>query len=104
MGVPGFVPCGSNPFSRLPALELDSHGIVFVGARDHTRIPIFDQAGNFLECWFQFGRPSGLHIDANDIIYVADSDSRTDGRDDGGPPSPFTRGIRVGSAKDGSVS
>lgn len=103
-GVPGFGPCGSNQFSSLHALELDSQGRLFVGDRDNNRIQIFDQEGNFLECWFQFGRPSGIHIDANDIIYVADSESRTDAPDYGGPPSPFARGIRVGSAKDGSVS
>jgi len=99
-GVPG----GSNQFSSLHALELDSQGRLFVGDRDNNRIQLFDQDGNFLECWFQFGRPSGIHIDVTDTIYVADSESRTDDPDYGGPPSPFERGIRVGSAKDGSVS
>ena len=103
-GVPGFGPCGSNQFSSLHALELDSQGRLFVGDRDNNRMQLFDQDGNFLECWFQFGRPSGIHIDVTDTIYVADSESRTDDPDYGGPPSPFERGIRVGSAKDGSVS
>ena len=102
-GKPGFGACGSNQFSSLHALELDSQGRLFVGDRDNNRIQIFDQDGNFLECWFQFGRPSGIHIDSNDIIYVADSESRTDDPEYGGPPSPFMRGIRVGSARDGSV-
>ena len=35
--------------------------------------------------------------------YVADSESRMDDPDYGGPPSPFKRGIRVGSVRDGSV-
>jgi NHL repeat len=102
-GEPGFGPCGTNQFSSLHALEIDSGGRLFVGDRDNNRIQIFDQDGNFLECWYQFGRPSGIHIDANDVIYVADSESRTDDPDYGGPPSPFMRGIRVGSARDGSV-
>ncbi|MBM3778881.1 MAG: hypothetical protein FJW23_11725 [Acidimicrobiia bacterium] len=102
-GVPGFGPCGTNQFSSLHALEIDSRGRLFVGDRDNNRIQIFDQDGNFLECWYQFGRPSGIHIDANDRIYVADSESRMDDPDYGGPPSPFRRGIRVGSAVDGSV-
>ena len=103
-GAPGFGPCGTNQFSSLHALELDSQGRLFVGDRDNNRIQIFDQDGNFLECWFQFGRPSGIHIDANDIIYVVDSESSTELPNYGGPPSPFMRGIRVGSARDGSVT
>lgn len=103
-GVPGFGPCGTNQFSSLHALEIDSQGRLFVGDRDNNRIQIFDQDGNFLECWFQFGRPSGIHIDANDTIYVADSESSTELPNYGGPPSPFTRGIRVGDARDGSVT
>ena len=103
-GVPGFGPCGTNQFSTLHALEIDSKGRLFVGDRDNNRIQIFDQEGNFLECWYQFGRPSGIHIDANDTIYVADSESMTDAPDYGGPPSPYRRRIRVGSAKDGSVT
>jgi len=103
-GEAGFGPCGSNQFSSLHALELDSQGRLFVGDRDNNRIQIFDQDGNFLECWHQFGRPSGIHIDSNDTIYVADSESRMDDPEYGGPPSPFMRGIRIGSARDGSVS
>ena len=103
-GVPGFGPCGTNQFSSLHALEIDSQGRLFVADRDNNRIQIFDQDGNFLECWFQFGRPSGIHIDANDTIYVADSESSTELPNYGGPPSPFMRGIRVGRATDGSVT
>lgn len=102
-GESGFGPCGTNQFSSLHALEIDSQDRLFVGDRDNNRIQIFDQDGNFIECWYQFGRPSGIHIDANDTIYVADSESSTELPEYGGPPSPFKRGIRVGSAKDGSV-
>jgi hypothetical protein len=102
-GSPGFGPCGTNQFSTTHALEMDSQGRLFVGDRDNNRIQIFDQDGNYLECWYQFGRPSGIHIDANDNIYVADSESRMDDPEYGGPPSPFKRGIRVGSVRDGSV-
>ena len=35
--------------------------------------------GKFIAQWFQFGRPSGLFIDRDDTLYVADSESR-DGR------------------------
>ena len=79
------------------AIATDSRGRVFVGDRGNSRIQIFDQDGKFLEEWKQFGRPSGIFIDRNDIIYVADSQS--DAKRNPG----FKRGIRIGSAKDGSV-
>jgi len=79
------------------ALALDSQGRLFVADRDNNRIQIFDQDGKFLEQWTQFGRPSGLHITADDTLYVSDNQSN-DERHKGWP-----RGIYVGSAKDGSV-
>ena len=79
------------------ALAFDSKGRLFVGDRANNRIQIFDQDGKFLDQWTQFGRPSGLYIDKNDVLYVADSESNT-ARHPG-----WKRGIRVGSAKDGIV-
>ena len=80
------------------ALALDSQGRLFVADRDNNRIQIFDQDGNFLEQWTQFGRPSGIHISADDTLYVSDNQSN-DERHRGWP-----RGLYVGSAKDGTVS
>src|SRR5216684_3401163 len=40
-------------------------------------IAIFDQDGRFLDQWKQFGRPSGVYIDKDDKIYVADSQSNS---------------------------
>ena len=34
---------------------------------------IWDQDGNYIDQWTQFGRPSGVYIDHTDTIYVADS-------------------------------
>ena len=81
------------------ALAMDSRGRLFVGDRNNNRIQIFDQDGKFLEAWPQFSRPSGIYIDANDTIYVADSESESVSKNHDG----WKRGIRVGSAKDGSV-
>ena len=78
-------------------IALDSQGRVFVGDRGNNRIEIFDQQGNFLDVWYQFGRPSGIAIGADDRIYVADSESF--GSDNPG----WKKGIRVGSARDGSL-
>lgn len=82
------------------ALAIDSRGRLFVGDRSNNRILILDQDFNHLATWYQFSRPSGIYIDANDVIYVADAESGTvaPNRKD------WLRGIRIGSAKDGTVS
>ena len=79
-------------------LAMDSRGRLFVGDRGNNRVQIFDQEGKFLDEWKQFGRPSGVFIDRNDILYVADhqSDPKTN--------PGFTKGIRIGSARDGKVT
>jgi len=86
---------------RVPhALAMDSQGRLFVADRANSRLQIFDQDGNHIDTWTQFGRPSGLYIDANDILYSADSESNTGpGRNPG-----WYRGIRIGSAIDGFVT
>lgn len=90
---------GKGEFDQPHALALDSRGRLFVGDRSNNRIQIFDQDGKWLDEWTQFSRPSGIYIDAHDNIYVADSES--------GSVEPehkaWTRGIRIGSAKDGTV-
>ncbi|HEY3137216.1 MAG TPA: peptidyl-alpha-hydroxyglycine alpha-amidating lyase family protein [Blastocatellia bacterium] len=90
---------GSAPgeFDTPHALAMDSKGRLLVGDRNNNRIQIFDQDGKFLEEWKQFSRPSGLYIDKNDVLYVADSESNK-ARHPG-----WKRGIRIGSAKDGKV-
>ena len=80
------------------ALAMDSQGRLFVGDRSNSRIQIFDQEGEHIATWTQFGRPSGLFIDENDILYSADSESNAR-RNPG-----WKRGIRIGSAKDGFVT
>jgi len=84
------------------ALAFDSQGRLFVGDRANNRVQIFDQNGKYLAEWKQFGRPSGVYIDQNDILYVTDSES-TDKQGYGYNPG-WKRGIRIGSAKDGKVT
>ena len=95
---------GSGPgeFEVPHALAFDSRGRLFVGDRANNRIQIFDQDGNFIDQWKQYSRPSGVYIDNHDVIYVTDSES-TDKPGYGYNPG-WRRGIRVGSAKDGSVA
>jgi sugar lactone lactonase YvrE len=109
---------GSGPgeFLGPHSLAMDSKGRLFVGDRSNNRIEIFDQDGKFLDQWKQFGRPSGLFIDKKDVLYVADSESISKaiewtgsfaslGIPQGYGFNPgFRRGIRIGSAKDGSVT
>jgi hypothetical protein len=104
---------GPSEFDVVHTLAFDSRGRLFVGDRQNNRIQIFDQDGKFIAQWFQFGRPSGMYIDRRtDTIYVADSESR-DGRTNTGAFAlaqtgygynpGIRRGIRIGSARDGSV-
>jgi streptogramin lyase len=79
-------------------LAMDSAGRLFVADRVNNRIQIFDQDGQFLDEWKQFGRPSSVYINKNDIIYVADSQS--DAKTNPG----FGQGIRIGTVKDKKVS
>jgi sugar lactone lactonase YvrE len=90
---------GPGEFDQPHALAFDSKGRLFVGDRNNNRIQIFDQDGNFLAQMKQFSRPSGIFIDKNDMIYVADSESMSVSRNHDG----WKRGIRIGSLTDGKV-
>lgn len=95
---------GPGEFRGLHALAMDSQGRLFAGDRANRRIQIFDRGGNHLASWTQFGSPSGIYIDENDTIYVADSDSGFDPDGSGFPRNPgFERGIRIGDARTGKV-
>jgi hypothetical protein len=91
---------GPGEFDIPHAIAMDSQARLFVGDRQNNRIQIFDQDGNFLDQWMQFSRPSGIFIDKSDNIYVADSESESVAKNHDG----WRRGIRVGSAKDGTVT
>jgi DNA-binding beta-propeller fold protein YncE len=90
---------GPNDYDQPHALAMDSRGRLFVGDRGNNRIKILDQDGKLLDTWYQFSRPSGIWIDKDDNIYVADSESGSVAR----TRTEWKRGIRIGSAKDGSV-
>ena len=93
---------GRGELSEPHTIAIDSRGRLFVGDRENNRIQIFDQDGTFLDEWRQFGRPSGIFITRDDTIYVADSES---GPDTGAGELPgIKKGIRIGSARDGSVT
>ncbi len=70
------------------SIAFDSQGRLFVADRGNQRIQIFDQEGGYIDAWTQFGSPSGIYISPDDVLYVAD----------------LGAGIRIGSAKDGTVT
>jgi sugar lactone lactonase YvrE len=86
-------------FDQPHALAFDARGRLFVGDRSNNRIVILDQQGMVLDEWTQFSRPSGIFIDRNEMLYVADSESESVARNHDG----WKRGIRIGSTKDGKV-
>jgi len=93
---------GPGEFSEPHTIAMDSRGRLFVGDRENNRIQILTQDGQFIDQWHQFGRPSGIFIAPDDTLYVADSES---GPDTGaGELSGIMKGIRIGSAVDGTVS
>jgi hypothetical protein len=71
-------------------IVIDRRGRVLVGDRSNERIQIFNQDGEYLDEWDQFGRPSGMFIDLNDVLYVADYEK--------------LRRVTYGSAEDGTVT
>jgi len=79
-------------------IALYSAGRVYVADRASNRIQIFEPDGRLVAELKQFGRPSAVVIDKNDIIYVADSQSNPTNN------PGFKQGIRIGSAKDGRVT
>jgi sugar lactone lactonase YvrE len=94
----GKLGAGPGEFNVPHSIAMDSRGRIFVADRSNNRLQIFDQDGKFIDQWKQFGRPSGVYIDRNDTIYVADSQSNA-------TQNPgYKRGIYIGSARDGKVT
>ena len=92
---------GLGRFEVPHALAMDSKGRLYIADRYNNRIQVFTQDGMLVDIWSQFGRPSGIYIDENDILYSTDSESRTP-VEYGFHPG-WGRGIRIGSIKDGIV-
>lgn len=93
-GQTGYAP---GEFRTMHGISIDSRGRVFVADRSNNRIQIFDQEGSILAVWTQFGRPSGIYFDANDRIFVADSES------DNVQNPGWEMGIRIGDARTGWI-
>lgn len=105
---------GTKPgeFMGPHSLAFDSQGRLFVADRSNNRVQVFDRDLNFVDDWRHFGRPSGVAILKDDTLVVSDSESGfpIDGpaiAPEGGGRSVrnpgWRNGVRIGSAKDGSL-
>jgi len=91
---------GNGEFDQPHALAFDSKGLLYIGDRNNNRVQVFDQDGNYKDVLYDFSRPSGIYIDKNDNLYVADSESKSVSRNH----QEWKRGIRIGSLKDKKVT
>ena len=93
---------GDGQLSSPHAIAIDSRDRLLVADRGNSRVVVFDKDGRFLAAWKQFGRPSGIYVDRNDMLYVIDSQS-SDNQGAANYNPGCKRGIRVGDAKTGKV-
>jgi DNA-binding beta-propeller fold protein YncE len=89
---------GPGEFRTPHMIKFDSQGRLIVADRHNHRIQILTKDGGYVGEYREFSRASGLAIDGNDTIYVADSESTP--RSHPG----WLKGIRIGSLKDGKVT
>ena len=90
---------GPGEFKTPHALDIDSRGRLVVGDRGNNRLQVLDLDGNFIEQFNQYSRPSGIYIQDDDTIFVADSESAFDDERNPG----WTPAIRVGNLREGSI-
>ena len=74
-----------------------SQNRIYVADRRNSRIQVFDQDGNFIVAWRQFGQPSSVFVGKDDTIYVGASFP------DPNAKKGELRGIVIGDARDGSL-
>src|SRR5205814_7997919 len=99
---------GSEPGNFREPHDLDvggSKGYVYVADRQNNRVQVFDQDGNFIAAWKQFGQPSSVYVDRNDNIYIgATYESVAPGETALRPTAgPNDRAIVIGNAITGEL-
>ena len=65
---------GSGPGQfRVPhSIRVSNDGRVYVADRENHRVQVFTGDGEFITEWTDFKCPMGVHIDANQVVYVTD--------------------------------
>jgi DNA-binding beta-propeller fold protein YncE len=87
-------------FSDPHDVKIDANGRVLVADRGNSRIQVFNSAGELQQVWTHYGKPSGLFVDHNNVLYVGDGLSgafRTSEPDKWRSNLGWERGIRIGS-------
>ena len=78
-------------------VAIDQEGRVYVADRSGVSVKVFDESGKLLHVWHQFGEPSGVFVDKNDLLYVVDETATIPVRNPNLSP-----GIRI-STLDGKI-
>jgi peptidylglycine monooxygenase len=68
-GAPG---SGPGQFLVPHSIAVAKDGRVFVCDRENDRVQIFSAQGEYLDQWADFKCPMGIHIDADQTVYVTD--------------------------------
>ena len=68
-GAPG---SGPGEFLVPHSIRIAGDGRVYVCDRENNRVQVFSPDGEFLDQWTDFKGPMGIHIDANQTVYVTD--------------------------------
>ncbi len=68
-GTPG---SGPGRFRVPHSVRVAKDGRVLVCDRENNRVQVFGPDGEYLDQWTDFKFPMGIHIDANQIVYVTD--------------------------------
>lgn len=63
---------GPGQFMVPHSVRVSQDGRVYVADRENHRVQVFSTEGEFLSEWTDFKCPMGVHIDANQVVYVTD--------------------------------
>ena len=63
---------GPGQFRVPHSIRVTKDGRVLVCDRENNRVQVFGPDGEYLDQWTDFKCPMGIHIDANQIVYVTD--------------------------------
>lgn len=87
-------------FSDPHDVKIDHQGRVLAVDRGNSRIQVFSQQGELLEIWTHYGKPSGVFVDQNNVLYAGDGLSgmyRDTAPDRWRSNLGWEKGIRIGS-------
>ena len=63
---------GPGEFLVPHAVRVSNDGRVYVADRENNRVQVFTTDGQFVDQWTDFKCPMGIHIDAQQTVYVTD--------------------------------